>query len=100
MKRNLTFIRLNLSLGWLLIMPFFSCRQERWEGLSAYLVATVSSVDPYCFGQVVIIHEGQQAPCSLQPPDGWTDRRGQLVAGTREIRGGGQRVAMKFDYYA
>ena len=61
MKRNLTFIRLNLSLGWLLIMPFFSCRQERWEGLPAYLVArlaTVSSVDPYCFGQVVIIHEG------------------------------------------
>ena len=80
MKRNLTLIRLNLSLGWYLLLPFFACRQERWEGLPAYLVATVSSVDPYCFGQVVIIHEGQQE-------GGRMDSRGQLVAGTQ---GGGR----------
>ena len=26
-----------------------------------HLMATVSPLDPYCFGQVVIIHEDQQA---------------------------------------
>ena len=45
-----------------------------------HLMATVSPLDPYCFGQVVIIHEGQQAT-SHRMDGGWDGQtRGQLVA--------------------
>ena len=62
--------------------PLLMWTRARWEGLPACcLIATVSSLDPYCFGQVVIIHEGQQE-------GGRMDSRGQLVAGTQ----GGREV--------